>query len=267
MNILFDADIFLYHACTGVEELYIWEQDLHTLVSDAREARQRMESDLHGVQKRVEQWLSAKLTPILCFSGANNWRKLAFPFYKANRIFQRRPIAFRSVKEWFIKNWDCRVWEGLEADDVLGILSTRDENDNIIISEDKDLKGIPGWLYNPAKDDHPKLISLEQADHFHMFQALTGDKVDGYPGCPDIGPVKALQALGEPGKHSVPEMWERVLRLYRRSLGGLDDALADEIATTQAKVARILREGEWDFEKKECLWNPPVIAAGQPQVT
>lgn len=251
LNILFDGDIELYRAIS--EEVYIWAEDLHTLVSDAKESRQRMEVNIKKTQKLLEDWLETSLNVILCFSDNENWRKSLYPRYKANRTLQRRPIAFKAVKEWFIKNYNSKVWPRLEADDVLGILGTSDFNDNIIVSADKDLKCIPGWLFNPDKDTTPKLISLQEADHFHIWQALTGDNVDGYPGCPSVGPVAAYKALGKPGQYTLPELWERLISLYKRSGRSPEEALV------QAKMARILRKDEWDFEKKECLWQPPSL--------
>lgn len=251
MKLLIDGDVYLYRHCSAIETIFTWEEDLHTLVSDSREARQKMEIDLAGLQKKLEAWLKGPLDLIIAFSDSENWRKILYPPYKAHRLGLRKPIAYRPVKDWFIKNYPCRIVKGLEADDVLGILSTSDPDDCIIVSIDKDLRTIPGFLYNPDNDDHPKLISLQAADWFHMYQTLMGDLVDGYPGCPRIGPVKASKALGLIGSADGPEMWERVIRLYKRSGVSLEDA------TIQAKVARILRNGEWDFDKKECLWVPP----------
>jgi DNA polymerase-1 len=253
LKILYDGDIFLYKHCKASEEIFTFGEDLQTIVSDSKEARQKMEIHIASIQKDLEKWLGHPLDVVICFSGSDNWRKSYYPPYKALRPGGLKPVSFKAVKDWFIANYNCKVWLGLEADDVLGILATTDIDDCIVVSSDKDLRGVPGFLYNHAKDTVPKLISLAEADHFHMLQALMGDIVDGYKGCPSYGPKKALQALGLPGEHPVPELWKRVIKAYRAC--GFDE----EYATVQATVARILRKDEWDFELRKCLWKPPEI--------
>jgi len=251
VNILIDGDIELYKACTGAEEIFTWETDLHTLVSDSKVAKKTMVENITNHQKVIEKWLSYPCSVTVAFSGSNNWRKTVYPDYKSNRVGGRRPIAFKPVKEWFVKNYNCDIRVGLEADDVLGILATGNRDDCVVVSIDKDLQSIPGYLYNPDKQRHPELVSLEQANWFHVYQTLMGDKTDGYPGCPTIGPVRAAAALGKPGEHTTDKLWERAWRLYRAAGRSLEDM------RTQAKVARILRRGEWDQEKQLCLWDLP----------
>jgi DNA polymerase-1 len=76
------------------------------------------------------------------------------------------------------------------------------------------------------------------------MQTLTGDKTDGYPGLEGIGPVKADKILKE-------GTYEEVLQAYRNA------GFNDEFALSQARCARILRHGEYDWATKEIkLWNP-----------
>jgi DNA polymerase-1 len=101
------------------------------------------------------------------------------------------------AKEYLAQEYPSFIRPRLEADDCMGILATNSkllgssyEGDQIIMcSEDKDMRTIPGFLYNP---NQPQLgvisISEEDANRFHMWQTLTGDQTDGYPGCPGIGP-------------------------------------------------------------------------------
>lgn len=251
IKILIDGDVELYRACEANEQIFDWNDGLHTLVSDSVESRQIMIEAINGHKKVIGDWLgTGDLSVIVCFSGNNNWRKLVYPRYKADRVKHRRPIAFKPVKEWFLKNYDSRINEHLEADDLLGILSTSDPDDCVIVSIDKDLQSVPGYLFNPDKDRQPHLRSLDEANHFHVFQTLMGDKTDGYPGCPGIGPVKALRALRKPGELPLTELWERAKNLYKRA-GRLQEIEA------QAKVARILRNGEWCEKTNRCLWEIP----------
>jgi len=253
MKILYDGDIFLYKHCQAAEEIFSFGEDLQTIVSDSREARQKMEIHIECIRKDLEKWLGHSLDILIAFSSGSNFRKTLLPSYKAKRLDKLKPTSFKPVKEWFLKNYECKVWDGLEADDVLGILSTVSFDDCIVVSTDKDLQSIPGFLYNFEKHKAPHLISRIAADYFHMFQALMGDRVDGYFGCPLYGPVKAYRALGPVIGSTVPDLWARVLKAYRAS------GISDVDATIQAKVARILRQGEWDFEKRVSLWEPPML--------
>lgn len=138
---------------------------------------------------------------------------------------------------------DLTVWHN----GIMGILSTHPKlvpGKRIIVSEDKDLQTIPGWIWNPAKDAKPRYISEEQADYFHLYQTLVGDTTDGYKGCPGIGKTKAPGILQEGG-------WEAVRSAYARK------GLTEEDALLQARVARICRASDYDFKKQEViLWNP-----------
>jgi len=78
-----------------------------------------------------------------------------------------------------------------------------------------------------------------------LLQALTGDSVDGYPGCPGIGPKRAERLLNK------ETSWETVVAAYAKE--GLDE----EYALAQARVARILRWDEYNIKKEEViLWTP-----------
>ncbi len=153
------------------------------------------------------------------------------------------------LRSWMLKAFDAVTMPSLEADDVCGIMATDPsaKEDRIIVSEDKDLKTIPGLLYNPNHDTLEEIDEL-QADYWHMTQTLVGDATDGYAGCPSIGPVTAEKILKD--ATSLSEMWERVVRTYEKK------NLSEEAALTQARVARILRHQDYK-EGKPILWTPP----------
>lgn len=151
--------------------------------------------------------------------------------------------------------------EGLEGDDILGILATRKQGakERIIVSIDKDLKTIPGNLYNYGKPEMGvTVISEDQANYNHLYQTLTGDTTDGYPGCPGIGPKTAAKIL-DPFLTTVEGetwfddslAWAAVEKAYRKA------GLSEDVALMNARVARILRADEYDYKKKEViLWQP-----------
>jgi DNA polymerase-1 len=98
----------------------------------------------------------------------------------------------------------------------------------------------------------------QEADYWHMLQTLTGDAVDGYKGCPGIGPVGAEKLLNGPAVEGEatydsgdPVLWPRVVAAYEKK------KLTEEDALRNARLARILRWDDWDRKKKEpILWSP-----------
>ena len=81
---------------------------------------------------------------------------------------------------------------------------------------------------------------------WHLIQALAGDNTDGYAGVPGIG-VKRATALFEEKGYS----WQTVVEAFK------DKDLSEEVALTNARLARILTTEDYDHEKrKPLLWNP-----------
>ncbi len=192
---------------------------------------------------------------LICLSDKNNWRKHLLPSYKHNRKDIERPVHLDAVKLHLTQNYTSIIYENLEADDVMGILSTHPtkiQGKKIIVSEDKDMRTIPGWLYNPNKDIQPQYISELEADRFHLYQTLTGDSTDGYKGCPNIGPVKATKILDT---YHQSNWWNAIVDTYKCQ------GLSEGNALTQARIARICRATDYDFTSNNVLlWHPSKIA-------
>ena len=77
---------------------------------------------------------------LICLSDKNNWRKHLLPSYKHNRKDIERPVHLDAVKLHLTQNYTSIIYENLEADDVMGILSTHPtkiQGKKIIVSEDK----------------------------------------------------------------------------------------------------------------------------------
>jgi len=240
---------------------------------------------LEEVLPKVDEVLAVFLTDlkadklIICLScpTEENYRLSVLPSYKGQRDYSNRPVHLAAIKDYMEEKYPSYRKPTLEADDIMGILSTHPTlvpGKKIIVSEDKDMQTIPGWLYNPRKDRMPRLITCESADRFHMYQTLVGDTVDNYDGCPGVGDVNALEILDErvkqvPYEHvflrgprkgktetryrkeTAGTVWEAVVSHFeRRGLTALD-------AIVQAQVARICRASDYDFKKKEVkLWIP-----------
>lgn len=132
---------------------------------------------------------------------------------------------------------------GLEADDLCGIAATTpDGNEHIIVSFDKDLRSVPGKLYNP-KSRAKTNTSKEEADRLFWTQVLTGDSTDGYKGIPKVGPRKAAQILDANNTALA------VREAYKAA------GLSREYMLSQAVCARILRCGDYDFKTKQLNFN------------
>lgn len=242
MFLAIDADIFLYKSLTSAETEICWGDDIWSLWSDLKIAKDVF-------QKQIDDVTSATGVKdfVLCLSdhGAN-FRKDIDPSYKSNRKGARKPIGYVQICDWARQEYRSFSKDKLEADDCLGIIATKPGNVGrcIIVSDDKDLKTIPSQLYRPMSGE--KLtISEQEADKFFLTQCLTGDVTDGYSGCPKIGPKTAEKILG-----SRPS-WSLVEQAYLKAGLTRDDAIR------QARLARILRWSDWDDKKGEIrLWQP-----------
>jgi DNA polymerase-1 len=181
---------------------------------------------------------------LLFLSDEKNFRKGVYPQYKALRERKKRPVILKHFKEYLIKERQAIILPNLEGDDAIGIYATNGSvtDETIIVSEDKDLKTIPGYLY---KGGEVKWYSKEDANFWHLYQTLIGDQTDGYPGCKGIGPKKAQEALQK------SPTWETVVKFFEANEQTEEDALV------QARCARILHAEDWDAEKQEVkLWSP-----------
>lgn len=189
---------------------------------------------------------------VFCLSGANNWRKAVFPDYKANRAGVKKPCGYAHLRDKALAHPASVMHGKLEADDLLGVRGSRPGIETIIVSSDKDMQSIPGKLYNPTKDVL-RDITAEEADLFHLTQTLTGDTSDGYKGCPGMGKASAPKLLNG----LAPEdRWPAIVAAY------VDAGLGEEEALVQARIARILRHGEFNFKTGEVsLWRPQVAPA------
>ena len=130
----------------------------------------------------------------------------------------------------------------LEADDAMGIYATQYPG-NIVVSPDKDMKQIPGKLYNL---DEEFTVSKDDGKKWHLIQTLAGDQTDGYPGVPGIG-IKRAVTLFEKEGYS----WKTVVKAF------YDKGYTALTAITNARLARILTVEDYDFEKEQpILWTP-----------
>lgn len=257
---LLDSDIVAYQVTASDEDKVDWGDG---------EGIDQIAGDIEGVKDRIDAViaeLKARLKlddMVICLScsTADNFRLTVDPTYKGNRANVVRPLHLVAAKlHMEDQYWSYRK-PNLEADDVMGILSTHPKlvkGRKLIISEDKDMQTIPGWLFNPRRDVRPRMISVMEADQFHLYQTLIGDTTDGYKGCPGIGPGKANKAFTATGAN-----FATVVRVYMEKLK-LEYQPAFDMALVQARLARILRATDYDFKNGvPILWTPDGLTQTQ----
>jgi hypothetical protein len=135
---------------------------------------------------------------VIVADGANNWRRDAYPEYKANRKKSRDQSSidwdevFRitnMVRDEIAENFPYKVMhvDGCEADDVIAQLAIETQEfgkyeDVMIVSADKDFAQLQ--TYNNIKQFSPmtkKFIKEENPRLRLIEHILTGDTSDGVP--------------------------------------------------------------------------------------
>lgn len=260
-TLILDGDIFLFEACMASEKEVRWDEHLHTLHSNLEEVQDIV---MRNVSRLANKLDAHKVIFALSCPKEDRFRPRLMPTYKSNRVDARKPLAYKSAREWAKRHFDSREWPGCEGDDVLGVLATSGRYDDpIMVSNDKDLFTIPGKLYRPMNDELHETSEV-LADLFWMKQTLMGDKTDGYDGIPGVGPKtadkileQARGSLGDAMEPLTPEnLWPFVVAAYAAK------GLGESIALQNARMARILRYGDYNLRTQEVfLWEPSFSVA------
>lgn len=251
VKLLIDGDLIAYRTCMSKETAVDWGDGLWTLHCFEDEVKAGIIGYLDALAESIPN-----TKPIIYLSSSENFRKEIDTTYKSNRANTRKPICLKAIREWLIFEHNAVVVKGLEADDLIGIEGSNPRHRAVVVSDDKDMRSIPCMLWN-SKDKIVEVIDRDQADLFHMTQTLTGDTADGYSGCPSVGPKTAEKILTPPkGETRTPEwMWTQVVKAFDKA------GLSEEEAIRQARLARILRHGEFNYDTgKPVLWEPPSIS-------
>ena len=235
MKLLIDADYIVYKACAGAEDEIDWGDDVITVVSKFSDAMKNVERDLTKIKGEF-LWDVPEM--ILFFSDSKNFRKKIYPEYKGHRN-RKKPCGYRRVITELGKRYELIRLPELEADDAMGIYATEHPG-NIIVSPDKDMRQIPGKLYDMKET---VTIMPEEGRRWHLIQSLAGDQTDGYSGCPGIG-VKRAVTLFEEGGYN----WDVVVKAFA------DKDLGEDVALMNAQLARILTKDNYDGQV--IPWHP-----------
>ena len=240
--LIVDADLYLYRCTAATEEETDWGDDVWSLTTDLKIAKDLFSTQMAEFKARLDDD-----DIILCLSSTTNFRKTIEPTYKWQRKKTRKPLGYVAMLDWVQHHYRTFQRSGLEADDCMGILSTKPDNigKGVIVSDDKDMKTIPGKLYRPGSSELLE-VTLADADEAFFTQCLVGDPTDGYPGLKGYGPRTAAKTLG-----SQPT-WQKVEQAYAKA------GLTRKDALHQARLARILRWSDWDNENSK-----PILYQGE----
>ena len=138
---------------------------------------------------------------VLAVDASNNWRKTAFPQYKASRKKTQKESTFdwgeafrilNKIREEIAENFPYTVVrvDGCEADDVIGTLVTRNPDPNrdydpekiMIVSSDRDFLQLQKYKF--VRQFSPLLkkeLSVDNPRVWLQTHIIKGDKGDGVP--------------------------------------------------------------------------------------
>ena len=237
MHLLIDADFIVYKCCAACETEIDYGEDVIFVTSNFSDAYNAVKREIQQIQDIFGSFSK----PTLFFSDSKNFRKKISPDYKGHRN-RKKPCGYKRVIRNLKIEYDVIIMPELEADDAMGIFATKFEG-NIIVSPDKDMKQIPGKLYNL---EDTTTITPEEGAKWHLIQTLAGDQTDGYSGVPGIG-VKRAETLFNKEGYS----WSTVVKAFK------DKGLTEEDALLNARLARILTDEDYDSRtQKPKLWSP-----------
>lgn len=238
MSLLIDADYIVYKSCAATETEIDWGEDLITVVSNFSDAYGMVERELASIANDLGCFDDS----ILFFSDSINFRKEIAPDYKGHRN-RKKPCGYKRVINKLKRDYPVVIMPRLEADDAIGIYATK-EPGHIICSPDKDMRQIPGQLFDLTQGVVE--ITPEEGARWHLIQAMAGDQTDGYAGIPGIG-IKRAEALLEANGCT----WQTVVDAFAAK------DLDESVALMNARLAKILQVDDYDFTNQEPrLWSP-----------
>lgn len=204
MQPLIDCDVLIYECGFAAEAG--WKQGGAPPFDNAAEL---MDNRIEAICNSV----GATAPPILFLTGKTNFRNTIAKRTKYKNRPSNKPYHYKNLIAYVKGKYDCRLTEGLEADDCICIEQTSRGDETIICTRDKDLRACPGWHYGWELGNQPSFgpecvegfgrIQLSRDRKsikgvgllFFYSQLLTGDKVDSIPGLEGCGAVKAYETL------------------------------------------------------------------------
>ena len=238
MSLLIDADYIVYKCCAATETEIDFGEDLIVVTSNFSDAYGMVERELASIANDLGCFDDS----ILFFSDSVNFRKSIDPDYKGHRN-RKKPCGYKRVINKLKEEYHVVVMPKLEADDAIGIYATNLPG-HIICSPDKDMRQIPGQLFDLTQGVVE--ITPEMGARWHLIQTMAGDQTDGYAGIPGIG-IKRAEALLDANGAT----WQTVVDAFAAK------DLDESVALMNARLAKILQADDYDFTNQEPrLWSP-----------
>ncbi len=235
-----DGDMIIYKAGFASEVETRWSDAIWTLHSSEDQMKLIVDDMMEYIIDTVEAD-----DYCVVFSDQKNFRHELFSEYKANRKNKRKPLGLQALQDWMFGHYNGKRWKNLEADDVIGMLCSKQDN-MVAVSGDKDFGTLPCEWFNFLKAETSHTTE-EEANYNHLSQTLSGDSVDGFSGASGVGPVTANKILDKKGA-----TWETVVATYESKGQTEEDALLN------ARLSYILRnKNEYNKQKGQVkLWTP-----------
>ncbi len=232
-TLLIDADYIVYKSCASAEYDIDFGEDVILVGSSFKEA---YGNTIRELDKIKAEFFDPDI--ILFFSDSINFRKTVASDYKGHRN-RKKPCGYKRVINKLSETHRVIVMPTLEADDALGVYATSND-DCVIVSPDKDMKQIPGTLYNLQETF---TINKQSGWEWFLIQTLAGDSTDGYSGAPGFGIKTSQKFFAENGY-----TWNSVVKAFKSK------GLSEDVALQNARLAKILTAD--DYDDGPILFNP-----------
>lgn len=130
---------------------------------------------------------------VLCYDGANNWRKQKFQYYKQNRKVLRESSSvdwnnmfkvLDKIREELAQNFPYKVLhvDTAEADDIIAVICKNITDPIVIVSSDEDFLQLQRYTNVSQYSLIKKAILKSMEPEKDLFEhILRGDPTDGIP--------------------------------------------------------------------------------------
>lgn len=190
---------------------------------------------LAGLLKIIEYAGPDRVTEVVFVYdiGKSTYRSGMWSHYKNHRSYSHLPDGFKETYETIVKQIADALGiysfpiNGVEADDLAGILSNKIKGPVVLVTNDWDWKQLPIQYRDRVKLFYIRSWGLLDADlciertgcatveQFLLKKAVLGDTGDRILGLPSIGPVKFKKWSDEAFQHPDVELKDRFLTLCR----------------------------------------------------
>ncbi|MBR1988356.1 MAG: DNA polymerase I [Clostridia bacterium] len=201
-------------------------------------------------------------------AGKHTFRHNFYAEYKAGRDKMPEDLATQlPILKELLKHMNIKTIEmpEIEADDIIGSLTRKFDEEFLLVSGDKDLlqlinknttvcltqKGISNML----KVDENELMKTFEITPEQVIElkSIMGDSSDNIPGVPGIGKVGAMKLLKEYG--SIDNVYENIENITGSTQKKLIEG--KESAYLSHKLATIKLDVDIDFGKEDCELKLP----------